>query len=70
VITATDSGAVLEVTENEKNGLVVEPAAREIARALDLLVSDVRIHKQLSQGHRRSHRKLLNIEKLVESLVE
>jgi glycosyltransferase involved in cell wall biosynthesis len=69
VVTATDCGAVLEVTQNERNGLVVEPSAREIARALDLLVTDVKLHRQLSQGHGRSNRKLINMDKLVESLV-
>jgi glycosyltransferase involved in cell wall biosynthesis len=70
VVTATDCGAVLEVTQNERNGLVVEPSAGEIARALDLLVSDGKLHKRLSQGDTRSTRKPLSVEKLVESLVE
>jgi glycosyltransferase involved in cell wall biosynthesis len=70
VVTATDCGAVLEVTQNERNGLVVKPSAREIARALDLLVSDTKLHQRLSQGDGRSNRKPLQIEKLVESLVE
>jgi glycosyltransferase involved in cell wall biosynthesis len=64
-----DSGATLEVTQNEKNGLVVEPSAGEIARALDLLVSDTRLHQRLSQGYARSNRKPLSVEKLVENLV-
>jgi hypothetical protein len=41
----------------------------EIAHALDRLVSDVQLHKRLSQGHDYSARKLLNTDKLVESLV-
>jgi glycosyltransferase involved in cell wall biosynthesis len=70
VVTATDCGAILEVTQNERNGLVVEPSVREIADALDRLVSDVKLHKRLSQGYGRSNREPLNFEKLVESLVE
>jgi glycosyltransferase involved in cell wall biosynthesis len=70
VVTATDCGAILEVTQNERNGLVVEPSAEEIAHALDLLVSDVQLHKRLSQGHGQFRHKLLNIEELVESLVQ
>lgn len=70
VVTVMDCGAILEVTQNERNGLVVEPSAREIAHAVDLLVSDVKLHKRLSQGYGRSNREHLSIEKLVESLVE
>jgi glycosyltransferase involved in cell wall biosynthesis len=70
VVTAADCGAVLEVTQNERNGLVVEPSVSEIARALDLLVSDTRVHQRLSQGYGRSNRKPIQIEELVESLVE
>ena len=70
VVTAADCGAVLEVTRNDRNGLVVEPSAREIARALDLLVSEGKLHKRLSQGQSRSNRSSLSIDKLVESWVE
>jgi len=70
VVTAADCGAILEVTQNEKNGLVVEPSAREIAHALDLLISDIKLHQRVSQGYSRSNRKPLQIEKLIESLVE
>jgi glycosyltransferase involved in cell wall biosynthesis len=40
VITCTDSGAPLEFVEHEGNGLVVEPQALAIARALDELYFD------------------------------
>lgn len=70
VVTATDCGAVLEMIQNERNGLIVEPSAEEIARALDLLVSDDKLHKRLSQGYGRSTRKPSTVEGLVESLVE
>jgi glycosyltransferase involved in cell wall biosynthesis len=70
VVTTADCGAVLEVTQNERNGLVVEPSMSEIARALDLLVSDTRLHQRLSQGYGRSNRKPIQFEELVESLVE
>jgi glycosyltransferase involved in cell wall biosynthesis len=68
VVTASDCGAVLEVTQNERNGLVVEPSASEIARAMDLLVSDTKLHQRLSHGYGRLNRKPVPIEKLVESL--
>jgi glycosyltransferase involved in cell wall biosynthesis len=70
VVTASDSGAVLEVTQNEMNGLVVEPSASEIACALDLLVSDTKLHQRLSQGYGRFNRKLVPVERLVKSLAE
>lgn len=70
VVTAADCGAVLEVTQHERNGLVVEPSVSEIAHALDLLVSDTRLHQRLSQGQGRSKRRPLSIENLVASLVE
>ena len=69
VVTLTDAGATLEVTQNERNGLVVEPSAKEIAHALDLLISDGKLHKRLSQGYSRSNHSHLNVEKMVESLV-
>jgi glycosyltransferase involved in cell wall biosynthesis len=70
VLTATDCGAILEMTQNEKNGLVAGPSASEIAHAADLLVSDVKLHQRVSQGYGRSNRKPFDVEKLAESLVE
>jgi glycosyltransferase involved in cell wall biosynthesis len=40
VITLRDSGGPLEVVHDEINGLVIEPEARALARAIDQLFRD------------------------------
>jgi len=70
VVTATDCGSVLEVVRNETNGLVVRPSAMEIARALDQLVADQKLHRRLSRGQNRTARGISGPEILLESLME
>ena len=47
VITAKDSGGPLEFVENGKNGYVVEPTPREIARAFDEIALSKSLAKEM-----------------------
>ncbi|MCL5959096.1 MAG: glycosyltransferase, partial [Chloroflexi bacterium] len=55
VVTAPDSGGVLEFVENEQSGLIVETDERSIAAALDRLFSDRALCARLGEeGFRRA----------------
>jgi glycosyltransferase involved in cell wall biosynthesis len=47
ILTAADSGGVLEFVVHERNGLVCEPDAKAIAESLDRLYSDRRLVERL-----------------------
>lgn len=50
VVTAVDSGTVLEFVEDEENGLVVEPNEHAIAGAFNRLLEDAELYARLSEG--------------------
>jgi glycosyltransferase involved in cell wall biosynthesis len=50
VITAKDSGGVLQFIENEVNGLVVEPTEQAIANAVNRLVEDEILYQRLQKN--------------------
>ncbi|HEX2030479.1 MAG TPA: glycosyltransferase family 4 protein [Actinomycetota bacterium] len=53
VVTTTDSGGPLELVRDGENGLVVDPAPRRIAAALDRLYADREVAARLgAEGHR------------------
>lgn len=54
VITATDSGGVLEFIEHEKNGLVVSPHEQAVAQAVNRLFTDNALYQRLAIGARES----------------
>jgi glycosyltransferase involved in cell wall biosynthesis len=70
IITATDSGGVLEFVEDGKNGLITEPTPEAVAEAMDRLYADRALAGRLGEG---SHERLreLNIDwnHVVESIV-
>jgi glycosyltransferase involved in cell wall biosynthesis len=49
VVTATDSGGVLEFVSDNENGLVVEPTTDAIGRAINRLVEDTNLARSLGQ---------------------
>jgi len=51
VMTAMDSGGVLELVEHGKNGLVCEPTAQAIAAAMDQLYSDRSTAKSMGEAN-------------------
>ena len=53
VITATDSGGVLEFIENEKNGLISEPTEQGIADACNRLLNEEGLYDTLCEGASR-----------------
>lgn len=52
IVSATDSGGVLEFVRDEENGLVVEPAEAAIAQAFNRLFEDSALYHRLSRAAR------------------
>ena len=69
IITASDCGALLEITTHEINGLVVEPSAKNIAQALDKVVIDKKLKQRLSQRTQPSGCVLSSVESVIEGLM-
>jgi glycosyltransferase involved in cell wall biosynthesis len=72
VITALDSGSVLEFVQDEVNGLIVEPNEKAIAGAFNRLLSDQQLYARLAENA-SSEKKNTNtwddiIKKLTESV--
>ncbi len=53
VITATDSGGVLEFVTHEENGLIVEPTSEKIGLAVNRLVEEEGFASRLGEAGRR-----------------
>ena len=68
-ITASDCGALLEIVKNNINGLVVEPNAGSIAKALDQISLNTKLAKQLSKGNQESVNMVAGIDAAIQSLV-
>lgn len=69
IITASDCGAILETVSNKKNGLIVEPSAKDIAEALDLIVTNNGLKNQLTQGNKQVISKFSDDNSIIENLV-
>ncbi|MBL7661484.1 glycosyltransferase family 4 protein [bacterium] len=54
VITALDSGGVLEFVRHEENGLVCDPTEEGISRGINRLVSDASLYTKLCEGAKTS----------------
>lgn len=52
VITATDSGGVLEFVEDKKNGLILEPTSDAIGHGVNSLIEDKELAKSLGKNGR------------------
>lgn len=68
-LTLSDCGALLEVVKNNINGLVVEPNANNISRALDQISIDTKLAKQLSKGNRELVNTVADIDTVIQGLV-
>ena len=69
VLTTTDSGGVLELVEDGRNGLVVEPHPRALAAALDRLWSDKAATARMGRENRaRLHELRIDWGRVVEAL--
>jgi glycosyltransferase involved in cell wall biosynthesis len=69
LISTSDSGALLEVVQDKKNGLVVEPSAFGVAQAVDRLVHNSKLREQLSHANRRFVEKLSDVDTVVKGLI-
>jgi glycosyltransferase involved in cell wall biosynthesis len=54
VITATDSGGVLEFVQDEKTGLIVEPTSEAIGKGINRLVEDRDLARSLGEAGREA----------------
>ena len=70
IITTSDSDALLEITENEQNGLVVDPSTIKIAQAIDRLVADNKYKERASQINHQHPHKFSDINSVIKDLVE
>lgn len=69
VITATDSGGVLELVEDDRNGFIVEPEPKAIAAAFDRLWRDKATAARLGAGNlQRLSDMTINWDHVVETL--
>jgi glycosyltransferase involved in cell wall biosynthesis len=69
MVTASDCSALLEIITHDKNGLIVEPTASEIAEALDKIAVDKKLKERLSSGNRFFSDNISGITSVIENLV-
>ncbi len=71
VITTFDSGGPLEFVDDHKNGFVVRPEPREIAKKLDYLYENKDIAKKMGKGGRRKIKNMnISWDNVIDRLVE
>ena len=69
VVTASDSGGVLEFIRHQENGLIVEPNELAVAEAFNMLVNDSDLYKRLCSSNDVQNLPS-NWDKVVEHLTE
>jgi glycosyltransferase involved in cell wall biosynthesis len=69
MVTTSDCGALLEIISHDKNGLIVEPSARKISEALDIIVTENNLKERLSIGNKPSNNNILDPVAVIESLM-
>ncbi len=68
VLTTTDSGGVLELVQDDINGLITEPDPRQIAQAIDRLVEPQTAERLGSAGPRRIDELGINWDRVIRRL--
>jgi glycosyltransferase involved in cell wall biosynthesis len=69
LIATYDSGAILEIVQDKRNGAVVYPSAITVAQAVDKLAVRSRFRERLSHANQRFARKLSGAEAVVKGLM-
>jgi glycosyltransferase involved in cell wall biosynthesis len=69
LISTFDSGAILELVKDKKNGLVAEPSAFGVAQAVDRLVINGKLREKLSHTMQDFVEKLSDVDTVVKGLI-